>query len=600
MDKPKQDKVICLDDEGEDVADSNSSDIMEEEENEVDKPSIAKFSNLNNNNNNKLDQVNGNKNSVNGSADKKKKKQRSTNKVSIEELTKQIKQNQSKRVNGQEDGVVIKANFDWVNYNTTEDKTLNYLSDFLKLNGENNLDYFKLDLVEFEDVNIVQHHSQVSSITDDLYKRILRYGQIENIQRIAKKSGAISKGEGTNVNFRDELYYDQNDPFIDDDEYNNTSVKVSHRMQLAEVFIDDFRTFDGDLKDFIKSEIYKNRVEIMHNLEKKNEIEEETENFNKKKKKPNPPSNPAISSSNNLSSNLANNSLTAALNSATATLNNKIQKKATADVEKDLNQVESVKTQEKKKFKKDNVNNTTSLSSGQQLQNAQNILQAAGLNQNLQSVSGSVNAQSLPQAVQASNLLLGADLSTSQLSQLLSQAQSSNNNNLLQNAASVMQMEYLKPQSGLGSSSYYLQPYYNQGIAFSNYLDPSQQLMLGQLDLSQNMMLYSTQPQANQIANNFMFSQGNAFNLTPAPAQSQANSNIIKSSNDPKDKKKKKKSFPTQNNNNNSSQLNKDNINNKNKNQQMNLIEIEDDDDPSQNTHTNQSTKLGVDSESQK
>ncbi|KAL4468644.1 hypothetical protein ABPG74_005147 [Tetrahymena malaccensis] len=593
MDKPKQDKVICLDDEGEEIPDSNSSD-MEEEENEIDKPSISKFSNLNNN---KPDQANGNKNPVNGSADKKKKKQRSTNKVSIEELTKQIKQNQSKRINGQEDGVVIKATFDWVNYNTTEDRTLNYLSDFLKLNGENNLDYFKLDLVEFEDVNIVQHHSQVSSITDDLYKRILRYGQIENIQRIAKKSGAISKGEGSNVNFRDELYYDQNDPFIDDDEYNNTAVKVSHRMQLAEVFIDDFRTFDGDLRDFIKSEIYKNRVEIMHNLEKKNQIEEETENLNKKKKKPNPPSNPAITSSNNLNTNLANNSLTAALNSATATLNNKIQKKATVDVEKDLNQVESVKTQDKKKVKKDGQN-TASLSSGQQLQNAQNLLQAAGLNSNLQSVSGSVNAQNLPQAVQASNLL--TDLNANQLSQLLSQAQTNNNNNLLQNAASVMQMEYLKPQSGLSSSSYYLQPYFNSGLAFPNYLDPSQSLMLGQLDLTQNMMLYSTQQQANPIANNFMYPQSNAYNLTSTPAQSQVNSNIIKSSNDPKDKKKKKKHFPSSNTNNNSSSLTKDNINNKNKNQQMNLIEIEDDDDPSQNTQTNQSTKQGLDSESQK
>ncbi|KAL4500524.1 hypothetical protein ABPG72_002948 [Tetrahymena utriculariae] len=592
MDKPKQDKVICLDDEGEEIPDSNSSD-MEEEENEVDKPSISKFSNQNNS---KLDQANGNKNPVNGSADKKKKKQRSTNKVSIEELTKQIKQNQSKRVNGQEDGVVIKATFDWVNYNTTEDKTLNYLSDFLKLNGESNLDYFKLDLVEFEDVNIVQHHSQVSSITDDLYKRILRYGQIENIQRIAKKSGAISKGEGSNVNFRDELYYDQNDPFIDDDEYNNTAVKVSHRMQLAEVFIDDFRTFDGDLRDFIKSEIYKNRVEIMHNLEKKNQIEEETENLNKKKKKPNPPSNPAISSSNNLNNNLTNNSLTAALSSATATLNNKIQKKATVDVEKDLNQVESVKTQDKKKVKKEGVN-TSSLSSGQQLQNAQNILSAAGLNSNLQSVSGSVNAQNLPQA---SNLLLGGDLNATQLSQLLSQAQNSNNNNLLQNAASVMQMEYLKPQSGLGSS-YYLQPYFNSGLSFPNYLDPSQPLMLGQLDLSQNMMLYSTQQQANPIASNFMYPQSNAYNLSSATTQNQANSNTVKQSNDPKDKKKKKKHFSTVNNNNNSFSLNKDNINNKNKNQQMNLIEIEDDDDdPSQNTQTNQSTKQGLDSESQK
>lgn len=43
-------------------------------------------------------------------------------------------------------------------------------------------------------------------------------------------------------------------------------------MQLAEVFLDDFRTFEGDLKDFVKSEVYKQRVETMHNLEKKNSL----------------------------------------------------------------------------------------------------------------------------------------------------------------------------------------------------------------------------------------------------------------------------------------------------------------------------------------
>lgn len=39
--------------------------------------------------------------------------------------------------------------------------------------------------------------------------------------------------------------------------------------------MNDFNAFDGDLKDFAKSEIYSTRVEIMENLENKNQIIED-------------------------------------------------------------------------------------------------------------------------------------------------------------------------------------------------------------------------------------------------------------------------------------------------------------------------------------
>lgn len=93
---------------------------------------------------------------------------------------------------------------------------------------------------------------------------------MDNISRIAKKSGAIQKGDTAPNNFRDELYYDQNDPFIDDDEYTNAPKGgLTQRMQLAEVFLEDFRSAEGDLREFVSSDIYKNRVDVMQNLEKK-------------------------------------------------------------------------------------------------------------------------------------------------------------------------------------------------------------------------------------------------------------------------------------------------------------------------------------------
>lgn len=55
-------------------------------------------------------------------------------------------------------------------------------------------------------------------------------------------------------------------------------------MQLAEVIIDDFRFFEGDLKDFVECDIYKNRVNIMENLYNKNKMQEEESLQNKKKK----------------------------------------------------------------------------------------------------------------------------------------------------------------------------------------------------------------------------------------------------------------------------------------------------------------------------
>lgn len=85
-------------------------------------------------------------------------------------------------------------------------------------------------------------------------------------------------------------------------------------MQLAEVFIDDFVSFDGDLKEFVNSHVYKNRVETMQNLEKKNIVSEDVNSAPKKRRKPASASGAGAG---------VTNPLSAAILSATATLNSK-------------------------------------------------------------------------------------------------------------------------------------------------------------------------------------------------------------------------------------------------------------------------------------
>lgn len=52
-----------------------------------------------------------------------------------------------------EDGEV-KGSFEWVEYKV-EDRTLNYVRDFLEKSKDIQLDYCKLDLMEFEQEDIV-------------------------------------------------------------------------------------------------------------------------------------------------------------------------------------------------------------------------------------------------------------------------------------------------------------------------------------------------------------------------------------------------------------------------------------------------------------
>lgn len=86
-------------------------------------------------------------------------------------------------------------------------------------------------------------------MADRLYKKILRHGQLEPMNSIAKKTGAIGKLKKTSSeeqNFdRDNNYYDQNDPFIDDEE-----IQVDkHRNQMDFVIAEysDFASFEGSL-----------------------------------------------------------------------------------------------------------------------------------------------------------------------------------------------------------------------------------------------------------------------------------------------------------------------------------------------------------------
>lgn len=63
-----------------------------------------------------------------------------------------------------------------------------------------------LDLHEFEEINEVKFSSKINNIADDIQKRLLKYGSLENMGKIAKKSGAINK---TNPqDYRDIDYYD--------------------------------------------------------------------------------------------------------------------------------------------------------------------------------------------------------------------------------------------------------------------------------------------------------------------------------------------------------------------------------------------------------
>lgn len=53
------------------------------------------------------------------------------------------------------------------------------MNDFLKRVSDD-LDYIKLDLLEHEELTEYKHESNISSVADDIYKRLIKYGQLDD------------------------------------------------------------------------------------------------------------------------------------------------------------------------------------------------------------------------------------------------------------------------------------------------------------------------------------------------------------------------------------------------------------------------------------
>ena len=58
-------------------------------------------------------------------------------------------------------------------------------------------------------------------------------------------------------------YYDVADDFIDDGD-----IEVNNQQACFEIFQEDFNTFTGNITDFVKSDLYSNRVQELNDLDK--------------------------------------------------------------------------------------------------------------------------------------------------------------------------------------------------------------------------------------------------------------------------------------------------------------------------------------------
>lgn len=144
-----------------------------------------------------------------------------------------------------------------------------YVTDFLKEHQNEPKSFYEaLDLPLPSAEATVKRHANLNEVTDGLYKKILMHGQLEPISKIAKKTGGKNRrkkafeGEPTE---KDNNYYDQDDSFIDDEE---EVPHNRHRQQMQLVYAEyaDFNSFEGTLADFVKSEIYRSRLEILDSV----------------------------------------------------------------------------------------------------------------------------------------------------------------------------------------------------------------------------------------------------------------------------------------------------------------------------------------------
>lgn len=95
------------------------------------------------------------------------------------------------------------------------------------------------------------------------------HGQLEPLSKIAKKLGnkKNTKKDNEENAEKDLNYYDQDDSFIDDEEVIQEN-KHKNQMRLVYAEYTDFNSFEGSLADFVQSNIYKNRLEILLSVAK--------------------------------------------------------------------------------------------------------------------------------------------------------------------------------------------------------------------------------------------------------------------------------------------------------------------------------------------
>lgn len=85
--------------------------------------------------------------------------------------------------------------FEWLEYRKKTE--ICYVSDFLKAHrGQPASFYETLDLADPnpDDPTVTKKYGNLSKITDIMYKKIVMHGQLESLGKIARKTGAASRG----------------------------------------------------------------------------------------------------------------------------------------------------------------------------------------------------------------------------------------------------------------------------------------------------------------------------------------------------------------------------------------------------------------------
>lgn len=170
--------------------------------------------------------------------------------------------------------------FQVIAYDLEKCKTIQYIEDFLRSNQSNNIDYLKLNLEEHQEINEVHTHKQISSLANDLLKRLQKYGDIEENNKIAMRSGAYNKPIAKENKANN--YYDANDPWIDDGYQDKLE---DQRMELPAATYDDFVSVAGSITQFYQSAEYKQKLQTMKEFNEKNKQNEQKQMLESKKSK---------------------------------------------------------------------------------------------------------------------------------------------------------------------------------------------------------------------------------------------------------------------------------------------------------------------------